>query len=90
MTTNDLAYLLVMLSIFVLLFLALRRLVWWYWGISKHLANQQAIIDLLTKQIELQQIIENQAARRRSDSTQPASQSHQPQSPTRRPNPLQP
>lgn len=87
MTTNDLAYLLVMLSIFVLLFLALRRLVWWYWGIDKHLANQQTIIDLLTKQIELQQIIENQAAKRRSIL---ASQSHPPQSPTHRPNPLQP
>ena len=87
MTTNDLAYLLVMLSIFVLLFLALRRFVWWYWGIDKHLANQQTIIDLLTKQIELQQIIENQAAKRRSI---PASQSHQPQSPTHRPNSLQP
>ena len=87
MTTNDLAYLLVMLSIFVLLFLALRRLVWWYWGIDKHLANQQTMIDLLTKQIELQQIIENQAAKRRSI---PASQSHQPQSQARRPNPLQP
>ena len=87
MTTNDLAYLLVMLSIFVLLFLALRRLVWWYWGIDKHLANQQTMIDLLTKQIELQQIIENQAAKRRSI---PASQSHQPQSPTHRPNSLQP
>ena len=87
MTTNDLAYLLVMLSIFVLLFLALRCLVWWYWGIDKHLANQQTMIDLLTKQIELQQIIENQAAKRRSI---PASQSHQPQSQARRPNPLQP
>ena len=87
MTTNDLAYLLVMLSIFVLLFLALRRLVWWYWGIDKHLANQQTMIDLLTKQIELQQIIENQAAKRRSI---PASQSHQPQSPTHHPNPIQP
>ena len=87
MSTNDLAYLLVMLSIFVLLFLVLRRLVWWYWGIDKHLANQQAIIDLLTKQIELQQIIENQAAKRRSI---PASQSHQPQSPTHHPNPIQP
>ena len=87
MTTNDLAYLLVMLSIFVLLFLALRRFVWWYWGIDKHLANQQTMIDLLTKQIELQQIIENQAAKRRSI---PASQSHQPQSPTHHPNPIQP
>lgn len=86
MTTNDLVYLLVMLSIFALLFLALRRLVWWYWGISKHLANQQTIIDLLTKQIELQQIIENQAAKRRFIL---ASQSHPPQSPTHRPNPPQ-
>ena len=87
MSTNDLAYLLVMLSIFVLLFLVLRRLVWWYWGIDKHLANQQTMIDLLTKQIELQQIIENQAAKRRSI---PALQSHQPQSPTHHPNPIQP
>lgn len=90
MTTNELAFFLVMLGIFALLFLALRRFVWWYWGIDKHLANQQAIIDLLGKQIAFQQIVEDQAARRRSDSTQPALQSHQSQSPTRRPNPLQP
>ena len=87
MTTNELAFFLVMLGIFALLFLALRRFVWWYWGIDKHLANQQTMIDLLTKQIELQQIIENQAAKRRSI---PASQSHQPQSPTHHPNPIQP
>ncbi len=84
MTTNDLAYLLVVLGIFILLFLALRRFVWWYWGIDRHLANQEVIIDLLSKQIELQQIIENQ---RRAMS---ASQSHQPQNPTRRPNSIQP
>lgn len=90
MTTNELAYLLVMLGIFALLFLALRRLVWWYWGIDKHLANQQAIIDLLGKQIAFQQIVEDQSARRRSDSTQPALQSHQSQNQARRPTPLQP
>lgn len=70
------------------LFLVLRAVVWWYWGIDKHLANQQTIIDLLNKQIELQQIIENQAAQRRMAT--PASQSHQPQSPTRPRSPLQP
>lgn len=88
MTANDFASLLVMLGVAVLLFLALRRIVWWYWGIDKHLANQQTIIDLLNKQIELQQIIENQAAQRRMAT--PASQSHQPQSPTRPRSPLQP
>jgi len=87
MNTNELAYLLIMLGIFALLFLVLRRLVWWYWGIDKHLANQQAIIDLLSKQIAFQQIIEDQAAKRRPI---PASQSHQPQSQAHRPNPLQP
>ena len=87
MNTNELAYLLIMLGIFALLFLVLRRLVWWYWGIDKHLANQQAIIEMLGKQIAFQQIIEDQAARRRSI---PASQSHQPQSQAHRPNPLQP
>ena len=87
MNTNELAYLLIMLGIFALLFLVLRRLVWWYWGIDKHLANQQTIIDLLSKQIAFQQIIEDQAAKRRSI---PASQSHQSQSPTHRPSPLQP
>ena len=90
MNTNELAYLLIMLGIFALLFLVLRRLVWWYWGIDKHLANQQAIIEMLGKQIAFQQIIEDQAARRRSDSTQTALQSHQPQSQVHRPNPLQP
>lgn len=70
------------------LFLVLRAVVWWYWGIDKHLANQQTIIDLLNKQIELQQIIENQAAQRRMAT--PASQSHQPQSQARPRSPLQP
>lgn len=72
------------------LFLVFRAVVWWYFGIDKHLENQQTIIDLLGKQIAFQQIAEDQAARRRLESTQPASQSHQSQNPTRRPNPLQP
>lgn len=76
--------------VIALVFLALRRLVWWYFGIGKHLENQQTIIDLLSKQIAFQQIAEDQAARRRLESTQPAAQSHQPQNPTRPRSPLQP
>ncbi len=76
--------------VIALVFLALRRLVWWYFGIDKHLENQQTIIDLLGKQIAFQQIAEDQAARRRLESSQPAAQSHQPQNPTRPRSPLQP
>ena len=72
------------------LFLVFRAVVWWYFGIGKHLENQQTIIDLLGKQIAFQQIAEDQAARRRLESSQPAAQSHQPQNPTRPRSPLQP
>lgn len=89
MDAMQLLFLLLFALVIVLVFLALRRLVWWYWGINQHLENQRTIINLLSKQIELQQIIENQAARRRADTTA-ALQSHQPQSQARRPNPPQP
>jgi len=90
MEAMQLFVLLLAILVIALVFLALRRLAWWYFGIDKHLANQQEMIELLTKQIAFQQIAEDQAARRRTESTQPASQSHQPQSPARRPTPLQP
>lgn len=50
----------------VAMFIALRKIVWWYWGIDKHLANQREIIDTLKAQIELQQILAEQDARRRT------------------------
>lgn len=90
MTVDDIGFVLIMLSAILLLILILRRILWWYLGIDKHLANQQTIIDLLTKQMELEQIVQNQNAKRRVETTQPASQSHQSQSPTRRPSSSQP
>ena len=65
----------------------LRHITLWYFRIDEIVDLLKTQNDLLTKQIELQQIIENQAAKRRSI---PALQSHPPQSPTHRPNPLQP
>lgn len=29
------------------IFVSVRSLMWWYWGISEHLANQKRIIELL-------------------------------------------
>lgn len=66
MDAQSLAFLLVLSAIVLLLVLVLRRLVWWYWGIDKHLANQREIIDTLKAQIELQQVIAEQDARRRT------------------------
>lgn len=90
MSVSEALYISFVFGAIALLFFVLRRLVWWYFGIDKHLENQQAIIDLLGKQIAFQQIAEDQAARRRLESTQPAAQSHQPQNPTRHRSPPQP
>lgn len=77
----QIANLIVIITITLLLFLALRRIIWWYWGIDKHLANQREIIDKITAQIELQQTIANQESARRLAETQHAlSQSTLPQS----------
>lgn len=66
MDTQQLAFFLVAVAVMAVVFLVLRRLVWWYWGIDKHLANQREIIDTLKAQIELQQILANQEERRRT------------------------
>lgn len=68
----------------------LRHITLWYFRIDEIVDLLKAQNDLLSKQIAFQQIVEDQAARRRSDSTQTALQSHQPQSQAHRPNPLQP
>ena len=76
--------------VIMLVFLILRRLVWWYWGITQHLENQQTIIDLLKAQLELEQITQNQAARRRSETTSSALESHQAQNQVRPRSPILP
>lgn len=79
MDTQSLAFLLVLGAIVLVLFLVLRRVVWWYWGIDKYLTNQREIIDTLKAQIELQQMLAEQDARRRT-SAKTAVPSGQPQS----------
>lgn len=69
---------LVAVIVVAIVFLLMRRFVWWYWGIDKHLSNQQEIIDAIKSQIELQQIIADQEARR-----------HQPEPETTKAQPVQ-
>ena len=64
--------LLITVALFIAGTLVVRRVVWWYWGIDKHLANQREIIDTLKAQIELIQVIENQATARRTPLNQPS------------------
>lgn len=64
--------LLITVALFIVVMLVVRRIIWWYWGIDRHLANQREIIDALRAQIELSQIIENQAAARRTPPNQPS------------------
>lgn len=88
----QIANLIVTIAITIILFLALRRIIWWYWGIDKHLANQLEIINKITAQIELQQTIANQEAVRRLAELQPELPPTSPQIPqsssTQRRNPL--
>lgn len=62
--------LLITVALFIVVMLVVRRIIWWYWGIDRHLANQREIIDALRAQIELSQIIENQASARRTPPNQ--------------------
>ena len=66
MDTQSLVLLFVMAVLFIFGLLLFRRVIWWYWGIDRHLANQQKIIDTLSAQIELQWLIADQEARRRA------------------------
>ena|GEM_PF-1751318 len=42
-----------MVGVAIVLFLILRSFVWWYWGISKRIDNQEGIGKLLRRQNEL-------------------------------------
>lgn len=63
--SQQIALLLFMVLIAVVLFLAMRKVVWWYFGIDKHIASQREIISVLKAQIELQQVLADQESRRR-------------------------
>jgi hypothetical protein len=66
MDTQAMAFIFAMVVFSIFISLLFRRVIWWYWGIDKHLANQQKIIDTLSAQIELQKLIADQEARRRA------------------------
>lgn len=89
MDTIPQLFVLISLLVFVaLVFLILRKIVWWYFGIDQHLENQETMIRLL-------EVISTERTRNVSrpvitNTTPPALQSHQTNSPTRPRSPLRP